>query len=1370
MAKRLSASRAGFFAGLCVLAQTLMAGPLQRTEVPEPLQPWIDWVLFDDKHHACPFFYNNFKSKRCAWPGELRLDLNDEGGVFSSNWRVFADSWVILPGERKHWPVGVEVNDEVRAVIERGGRPSLHLGPGRYTISGAFTWPKLPQSLAVPADTAIVNLILRGDAIQFPDIDAQGQIWLGRSRARAAGEGAEANTEAVTVLRRIVDGIPLQVHTRIELDVTGEQRELVLGRPLLEGFIPVTITSPMPTRIEPNGELRVQLRAGRHVIEIHARHPQQLAALTLPEQTPPWPADEVWAFEARNDLRVVEIEGVVAVDPRQTRAPQEWHRFPVYTLNAGDSMRFTVVRRGDPEPEPDKLTLARQLWLDFDGGGYSVEDRIGGTITRNWRLDSSTGLELGQVVVDGKPRFITRLGSAGADGVEVRRGRVNLVADARMVRHGGAFAATGWAHDFQNVEATLNLPPGWDVLAIDGVDNVPRTWIARWTLLDLFLVLVIAAAVTHLWDWRAGTAALLMLVLIWHAPDAPRYIWLSLFIAVALLRVLPAGRARSMVSGFRSLTVLALIIICIPFVVNELRLAVYPQLAAPHQRMGAQPRAAAGPQSPAADDAGVVSGEIAGEADLVMTDEMVDAPAMAVRESHALKASRTGKRISRPSPTRGFAVDPSAVVQTGPGLPEWRWKSLQLSWNGPVDRSQTLSIIYLGPLTNTLMHVLRVVLLGVLLALVFGGAGRRALSAARNTVGFLVASAALSGAAPIADAAAASFPDQAMLESLRQRLSAPPDCAKRCADITSMRLEVEAATLQIRLETHSSEANAIPLPGRAGQWTPQTILVDGSAADATARDPAGTLWLLLPEGVHQVYLKGALPERTRVQLQLPLRPHIAEISVSGWAVEGLRDDGQVEAQLQFTRQRPREDDSTPAAFETNQLPSFIRVERTLRLGLDWSMTTRVARAAAGTTAAVIAVPLVAGESVVTPGMEVNDGAVKVNLAADVNALIWNSVIEKGAALRLTAPQTTAWLETWRLQIGPMWHAEIDGIAPVHHQDATAEWLPLWRPWPGETVTINVVKPDGVPGQTLTIDRSSVTVQPGKRATDTSLSLRLRSSKGGQYTMRLPQDATLQTVRIDGAAAPLRAQGRDLTIPVTPGTQTVELEWRKAEGIAFVFDSAAIDLAIESTNHQIEMILGEDRWPLLTFGPSLGPAVLFWSLFGALLIVAVGLARVPLTPLTTTQWLLLAIGLSQVDISLAAVVVLWLFALGLRERYGGGLGAVRFNLAQIGLVLLTLAALVILIEAIRHGLLGRPDMHVAGNGSDAQLLRWYTDRVAAQPPTASVISAPIVVYRLLMLAWALWLAFAILKWLRWAWTCFAVDGLWRPWRKPKQAPS
>ena len=79
-------------------------------------------------------------------------------------------------------------------------------------------------------------------------------------------------------------------------------------------------------------------------------------------------------------------------------------------------------------------------------------------------------------------------------GTEVRQGAVELTAESRIDRAGGAIEALGWGESFQQVSARLNLPPGWDVFHITGVDNVPDTWLQRWTLYDLFMVLVASVA------------------------------------------------------------------------------------------------------------------------------------------------------------------------------------------------------------------------------------------------------------------------------------------------------------------------------------------------------------------------------------------------------------------------------------------------------------------------------------------------------------------------------------------------------------------------------------------------------------------------------------------------------------------------------------------------------------------------------------------------------------------------------------------------------------------------------------------------------------------------------------------------------------
>ena len=90
-------------------------------------------------------------------------------------------------------------------------------------------------------------------------------------------------------------------------------------------------------------------------------------------------------------------------------------------------------------------------------------------------------------------------------------------------------------------------------------------------------------------------------------------------------------------------------------------------------------------------------------------------------------------------------------------------------------------------------------------------------------------------------------------------------------------------------------------------------------------------------------------------------------------------------------------------------------------------------------------------------------------------------------------------------------------------------------------------------------------------------------------------------------------------------------------------------------------------------------------------------------------------------------------------------------AQVVLAAFSIAALGVLISAIPYGLLGQPDMGLI-NGYGG--LPWFMDRTAAQLPQPFVLSVSIWFYKLAMLLWALWLSFALLRWLPWAWRQYA----------------
>ncbi len=176
---------------------------------------------------------------------------------------------------------------------------------------------------------------------------------------------------------------------------------------------------------------------------------------------------------------------------------------------------------------------------------------------------------------------------------------------------------------------------------------------------------------------------------------------------------------------------------------------------------------------------------------------------------------------------------------------------------------------------------------------------------------------------------------------------------------------------------------------------------------------------------------------------------------------------------------------------------------------------------------------------------------------------------------------------------------------------------------------------------------------------------------------------------------------------------------------------------------------------------MGPAVLFWGVLLIVIAAAIGLGRTRQTPLKTVHWILLGLVISQVPPPLLLIIVGWFFALAWRGRLDTEpLKPWQFNGLQIVLGGLTLATLALLVFAIEQGLLGHPNMMILGNGSNRYALNWYQDQVDGALPSGWMISLPIMVYRIAMLVWALWVSFALLKWLRWGWDCFSGGRLWK----------
>lgn len=1362
------------------------AQPLTPEQVPEPLKPWVEWVLKDHPERLCPFVYNQFEQKYCRWPTELTLSLSNTQGNFSGFWQVDHESWVTLPGDERFWPQQVVMTTVPKSsaqpalVVAKDNLPALFLKPGRYEIQGQFNWDFIPEQLQIPDDTGLINLSINGNAVTMPTLK-EGLLWIKDSERGSSMTGNAADKLDMQVFRRVMDDVPLQVMTHIDLDVAGKAREITLPQALLQGFTPMQLNSPLPARIETNGQVLLQVRPGHWQLTLLARqtNPDDIIAL---QALPNWLADEVWVVEARPALRVVEVVDLAAIDPSQTNLPADWKNLPAYRIKAGEAMKFKVLRRGNPDPEPNQLTLNRKLWLDFDGLGYTIKDQLSGMMTRDWRLSALPETQLGKVSLNGQNQLITRLNAKDV-GVEVRQGALNVEADSRYQGAIGHLAVTGWQHTFQQVRAEINLPPGWRLLAASGVDNVPDTWLARWTLLDIFMVLIASLAVAHLWDKRWGMFALVTLVLIWHEPAAPHFSWLHLLVATALIKLMPlktdlqkddqnseqAPRHKLLMGlqFYQRMSQLAVCLIALPFMLMQVRTALYPQLEMPWQVLQAD----AQPQAPVASAPALLEDKLGAAKS--------EAPARILAKQRSASESDAEFNYYSVLPAAEIAkakaygrTDPQANVQTGPGLPQWQWHSVHLAWNGSVDSQQQVQLWFLSPIVNCVLNFLRIGLLMVLALLLFGVLPKVSAYFPKNTptpgggisgsLGLLVVLVFCLHPQPVK----AEFPPQTVLDELKTRLLTPPDCLPSCAEIALLQVDINPATLKLNLQVDAQYAVAVPLPAQQRQWLPEQVLLDGDAHAPLLRDAEGQLWLKISKGRHAIVLQGATPALDKFSLALPLKPHRVMVTENGWAQTGVHEHGISDPQLQFTRVNTTAATGTNLTLVPSALPPLFRLERTLHLGLDWHVSTQVVRLTPPDTAAFLAVPLIAGESVLTAGVRVDKQQVLLNIDAAQTQAGWDSVLEQHSPVDLQALATNQWTEVWQVAVSPLWHLQSEGIASIHSAQ-TNEWLQEWRPLPGEKLRLQLTKPEAVDGQTLTLERSQLTVAPGKRITENTLSLTLQSSKGGQHTLTLPANIDLQTVKVNDVLQPIRQQAGEVVLPVKPGTQNWQLVWQTSQAFVTRFATPEINVGTPSVNSHIKLLPGQDRWVLFTFGPRLGPAVLFWGYLLVISLFAFGLSRSDLTPLKAWQWFLLLLGLSQISVEQALLVVGWFWLIGLRKRSPLA-KATSFNGLQVLIVALTLMAGVCLFLAVEQGLLGSPDMQISGNQSNAMNLNWYQDRTGEVLPIAGIISVPLLEYRGLMLLWSLWLAVSVLQWLKWGWQGFATDGLWRklPPAKPK----
>ena len=313
--------------------------------------------------------------------------------------------------------------------------------------------------------------------------------------------------------------------------------------------------------------------------------------------------------------------------------------------------------------------------------------------------------------------------------------------------------------------------------------------------------------------------------------------------------------------------------------------------------------------------------------------------------------------VSEPKRLERYA--PDAMLQTGPGIPNWSYLTYRLHWSGPVDEKQTVRLTIVPPLLLSLWRILGLLaaaaLLLALVKLAYGVPTNWRLPPWRSTAaaGLLLALFASS----FAPRAHAQAPDPSLLTELKKRLSEPAKCVPDCVEAVMATVIVNGDRLDVQMEVHAQASVVLGIPQAGQQWVIDRVTVDDRSPDSVARI-ADQLQLPLAPGVHRVSVGGRIVQAYELSLEFPTVPRRIVVRAEDWDVAGINEGRLLNSSLQLTRR------TTAGATErmgvSQRFPPFVRIHRRVFMGLDWTVDDDSRAAGAGRRRVHVAPAVAAG--------------------------------------------------------------------------------------------------------------------------------------------------------------------------------------------------------------------------------------------------------------------------------------------------------------------------------------------------------------------------------------------------------------------------
>ena len=1370
--------------------------------IPESLEPWVDWVLDDNPHFACPVRATDGVRLNCIWVRETNIDvLRGEtfGAKFELKVHAFAESTLQLPFSETFKPQNVTLNGREIALGGGNSAPEVLVPVGSHTLVGDLVWTEEsePRYLEI-SRSGIVRLSIEGERVEHPSLQGGGsRLWFSNEFTDTPTTTTTPDTESVRVFRHLIDDIPQTLTTYIRVTVTGNPRTLDFGKVISDQYEIINLSSRWPAILSSDGNLVVQVAPGSNDIQINARATDQLSSFRYEKISSFWPELEYWGIRPMHHLRIIRMDGARRTDLSQVNAPSPMRQSTGFVLTENDELMLLEEQRGSTQPYSSMFGISRDIWLNFKGDFYTVADSIRADVASAQQVASS--IPLGEVRVNGNARLIVYDDSSEERTTSVYlRPEDNYLASVSRVSRAEPLPPNTWSVEAGSLNARLHLPPGWMMLWSNGVDEVEGSWLSKWGIWDVFIVLLLLCLVWGLggWKWTAIVAGTVLIS--YQLDNAPTFGWVVLAGMCYAMKAIKHVKLNQIVNVSFWVVFFVVAAASVFHATISMRNALHPQLAAQsptfeksivsslaRTRYSAEEIEQLGISSlsdffrkipehfnsttPQASTSFATGDELMEETYSTGTYMPKTDPAALISRPTELYAQAPRTMLSASlGESLGLSVaepreyDPTLpiAIQTGPGRPSWQWQTVTLNWEGPVAQDQKMNLVLMGPWFTRLLYVFSAA--ATLLVLTYflylkvpciKDWFKRVLPGTSGVASLIFVAMLFNPQDVHAD-----IPDADLLKELESRLLALPDCLNECAYLEEANVTLTDGVLTIGMKIHAEDRVAIPLPSENNTWN--LVDVRQGANQLPLLRERSKLYTLLYEGVHDIILTANVAGLYQFDITFELIPGHLAVDAPDWRIEGLIRGQVGDRKLTFYREDTEpivSTTDTTTNFTPIEITPYVSVLRQIDLTYEPTIITRVDRVAPYSKEFTVRIPLLPNEQVTTAGLSVEDEHMVVTLKANQGRIMWESKLQADSTITLSAPSIAERTERWSIVGSDFWSYDYEGVVPIDEGDNHTMFVPRSN----EVLQINVQQTQPVPGESMTISSVYALHTVDSQSTTTDLALLIIASQPGYMEITLPEDASIESIVFAGDFQSLPTNNVVL-LPVQPGNHHYELKWKTDRGASLAYSPPTASFSLPAVNTTTDVQLPEKRWILWLAGSSLGSTVAFWSVLVGVVLAAVVISKVPRLALSTRDAVILAAGASLVDLKMLVYVGIWFLAIWFKSRTKEEITRPwLYRLGQLVLSGITLLVLYVLVSTIVAALTNDPNMYIVSTDHNNTWFTWFSDEIDSTVPSPWILSVPMWVYFVLILAWVMWLVFTLLQWMRTWWESLKTPVLWVP---------